>query len=146
MFSSIRLPVLCLAPLLIATNLALGDVVRNGLRGEWLGDAGVSRTGDFPLILEANDTWEDTVAKAKFTVKDTDDVQDLQVLEATLGATSAVSLTGATPNARLEGAALIAKTGNAEAQSVTFEFWYRNGDLSKDVTVFESGVPPMVHP
>ena len=139
MLSSMRFPVLCLVPLLIATNLALGDVVRNGLRGEWLGDAGISRAGDFPLVLEANDTWEDTVAKAKLTVKDTDEAQDLQVVEATTGATSAVSLTGITPNARLEGVAFIAKDGNAEAQPVTFEFWYRNGDLSKDVTLFETG-------
>ena len=75
----------------------------------------------------------------KFTVKDSDPEHDLQVVEATLGSTRAVGPSATTSAVRMESDALIVKSGNPVGTAVTFEFWYRNGDLAKNVILFETG-------
>ena len=107
--------------------------------GEWLGHFGISKDAELPTVLENDDTWEDVVGQKKFIVKDSDPEHNLQVVEATLGSTKAVGPSATTSAARMESDAFIVKSGNPAGTAVTFEFWYRNGDLAKNIILFETG-------
>ena len=119
--------------------LAGQDVLRNGLQAEWVGADGLSRSGDLPFALLDKDTWKDTVVGLVLAVADTDDAVDLQAITATVGRRTALALTGPTADSGLQGAAIGDSTANTQGQAVTWELWFRAGDLSKERILCESG-------